>query len=146
MIDAIEVVLFMEASISGYLEYFSLQAPKGEEGMYLGFSHLHSFLSSIFGFGLAGIPVSYTHLWLPLSLCHSLHFPLRSSHWPTMVVHTCFFHPGTVSYTHLDVYKRQTQVVINPTPVITCPATNAEVEVALLKMQIPPIIVMMAAR
>ena len=37
-----------------YLEYFSLQAPKGEEGMYLGFSHLHSFLSSIFGFGLAG--------------------------------------------------------------------------------------------
>ena len=27
----------------------------GEEGMYLGFSHLHSFLSSIFGFGLAGI-------------------------------------------------------------------------------------------
>jgi hypothetical protein len=37
-------------------------------------------------------------------------------------------------------------VVINPTPVITCPATNAEVEVALLKMQIPPIIVMMAAR
>ena len=38
-----------------YLEYFSLQAPKGEEGMYLGFSHLHSFLSSIFGFGLAGI-------------------------------------------------------------------------------------------
>ena len=38
-----------------------------------------------------------------------------------------------------------TQVVINPTPVITCPATNAEVEVALLKMQMPPIIVMMAA-
>ncbi len=38
-----------------YMEYFSLQAPKGEEGMYLGFSHLHSFLSSIFGFGLAGV-------------------------------------------------------------------------------------------
>ncbi len=37
-----------------YLEYFSLQAPKGEEGLYLGFSHLHSFLASIFGFGLAG--------------------------------------------------------------------------------------------
>ena len=31
-----------------FLEYFSLQAPKGEEGLYLGFSHLHSFLSSIF--------------------------------------------------------------------------------------------------
>ena len=38
-----------------YLEYFSLQAPKGEEGLYLGFSHLDSFLSSIFGFGISGI-------------------------------------------------------------------------------------------
>jgi len=37
-----------------YLEYFSLQAPKGEEGLYLGFGHLHSFLSSILGFGLSG--------------------------------------------------------------------------------------------
>ncbi len=37
-----------------FLEYFSLQAPKGEEGLYLGFSHLHSFFSSIFGFGLSG--------------------------------------------------------------------------------------------
>jgi len=38
-----------------FLEYFSLQAPRGEEGMYLGFSHLHSFLSSIFGFIMSGI-------------------------------------------------------------------------------------------
>ena len=38
-----------------YLEYFSLQAPKGEEGLYLGFSHLDSFLSSILGFGISGI-------------------------------------------------------------------------------------------
>ncbi|MBQ8672604.1 MAG: MFS transporter [Bacteroides sp.] len=38
-----------------YLEYFSLQAPKGEEGLYLGFSHLDSFLSSVFGFGIAGL-------------------------------------------------------------------------------------------
>ncbi len=37
-----------------FLEYFSLQAPKGEEGLYLGFSHLHSFLASIIGFGLSG--------------------------------------------------------------------------------------------
>ncbi len=37
-----------------FLEYFSLQAPRGEEGLYLGFSHLHSFLSSILGFGLSG--------------------------------------------------------------------------------------------
>lgn len=37
-----------------FLEYFSLQAPKGEEGLYLGFSHLHSFISSLAGFGLSG--------------------------------------------------------------------------------------------
>jgi dipeptide/tripeptide permease len=37
-----------------FLEYFSLQAPKGEEGAYLGFSHLHSFLSSILGFVMSG--------------------------------------------------------------------------------------------
>lgn len=37
-----------------YLEFFSLQAPKGEEGLYLGFSHLHSFLASLLGFGISG--------------------------------------------------------------------------------------------
>ena len=37
-----------------YLEYFSYQAPQGEEGLYLGFSHLHSFLSHLFAFGISG--------------------------------------------------------------------------------------------
>lgn len=37
-----------------FLEYFSRQAPKGEEGLYLGFSHLHSFLSSLLGFVTSG--------------------------------------------------------------------------------------------
>ncbi|MFV0378028.1 MAG: MFS transporter [Mangrovibacterium sp.] len=37
-----------------YLEYFSLQSPKGEEGLYLGFSHLHSFVSYLLAFGLGG--------------------------------------------------------------------------------------------
>ncbi len=37
-----------------YLEFFSLQAPRGEEGLYLGFGHLHSFFSSLLGFGLSG--------------------------------------------------------------------------------------------
>ena len=41
-----------------FLEFFSLQAPKGEEGMYLGFSHLHSFLASVIGFGLSGYLLS----------------------------------------------------------------------------------------
>jgi dipeptide/tripeptide permease len=37
-----------------YLEFFSHQAPKGEEGLYLGFGHLHSFIANILGFGLSG--------------------------------------------------------------------------------------------
>jgi len=37
-----------------YLEYFSLQAPKGEEGLYLGFSHLHSFFANLIGFFISG--------------------------------------------------------------------------------------------
>lgn len=37
-----------------YLEYFSLQAPKGEEGLYLGFSHLHSFFANLLGFFISG--------------------------------------------------------------------------------------------
>ncbi|HOJ37542.1 MAG TPA: MFS transporter [Ignavibacteriales bacterium] len=42
-----------------YLEFFSKQAPEGQEGLYLGFSHLHSFLSSILGFGLSGYLLSW---------------------------------------------------------------------------------------
>jgi dipeptide/tripeptide permease len=38
-----------------FLEYFSLQAPEGEEGLYLGFSHLHSFISALVGFFLSGL-------------------------------------------------------------------------------------------
>ncbi|MBI5471930.1 MAG: MFS transporter [Ignavibacteriae bacterium] len=37
-----------------YLEFFSKQAPKGEEGLYLGFSHLHSFVAYVLGFSLSG--------------------------------------------------------------------------------------------
>lgn len=37
-----------------YLEYFSLQSPKGEEGTYLGFSHLHSFFGNLIGFVMSG--------------------------------------------------------------------------------------------
>jgi dipeptide/tripeptide permease len=41
-----------------YLEFFSLQAPKGEEGAYLGFSHMHSFIAMLLGFGLSGYLLS----------------------------------------------------------------------------------------
>jgi dipeptide/tripeptide permease len=37
-----------------YYEFFSKQAPKGEEGLYLGFGHLHSFIANFLGFGLSG--------------------------------------------------------------------------------------------
>lgn len=37
-----------------FLEYFALQAPEGEEGTYMGFSHLHSFFSALIGFIMSG--------------------------------------------------------------------------------------------
>jgi dipeptide/tripeptide permease len=55
MIIGIAIQGLAECFISPrFLEYFSRQAPKGEEGLYMGFSHLHSFLSALFGFGLSG--------------------------------------------------------------------------------------------
>jgi len=56
MIVGIAMQAIAECFISPrYLEYFSLQSPKGEEGLYLGFSHLHSFVSYLFAFGLSGV-------------------------------------------------------------------------------------------
>jgi dipeptide/tripeptide permease len=56
MIIGIAMQAIAECFISPrFLEYFSLQSPKGEEGLYLGFSHLHSFFSNLFAFGLSGI-------------------------------------------------------------------------------------------
>lgn len=37
-----------------YLEYFSYHAPKGEEGLYLGFSQMDSFFASLIGFFMSG--------------------------------------------------------------------------------------------
>lgn len=55
MIVGIAMQALAECFISPrFLEYFSLQSPKGEEGLYLGFSHLHSFFSYLFAFGLSG--------------------------------------------------------------------------------------------
>lgn len=55
MIVGIVIQALAESFISPrFLEYFSKQAPKGEEGMYLGFSHLHSFLANLLGFVSSG--------------------------------------------------------------------------------------------
>ena len=47
---------FAESFISPrYLEYFSFQSPKGEEGAYLGFAYLYSFFAAVIGFALSGV-------------------------------------------------------------------------------------------
>ncbi len=59
MVVGIALQALAESFISPrFLQFFSLQAPKGEEGLYLGFSHLHSFFASILGFGLSGYLLS----------------------------------------------------------------------------------------
>ncbi|MEG0947856.1 MAG: MFS transporter [Bacteroidales bacterium] len=56
MVVGIAIQALAETFISPrYLEYFSMQAPKGDEGMYLGFSHINSFIASVLGFGLSGL-------------------------------------------------------------------------------------------
>ena len=55
MIVGIAIQAIAECFISPrYFEYFSLQSPKGEEGLYLGFSQLHSFFSSLIAFISSG--------------------------------------------------------------------------------------------
>lgn len=56
MICGIAIQALAETFISPrFLEYFSLFAPKGEEALYLGFSHMHSFISYIIGFFISGV-------------------------------------------------------------------------------------------
>lgn len=108
MIAGIVVQGLAECFISPrYLEYFSLQAPKGEEGMYLGFSHLHSFLSSIFGFGLAG--------WLLTKYCPDpVLFGGRTEAWEAATVnaHYIWFYfaaIGIVAAIALLIFGRVTR-------------------------------------
>ncbi len=55
MIIGIAIQGLAECFISPrFLEYFALQAPKGNEGLYMGFSHLHSFFSALIGFSMSG--------------------------------------------------------------------------------------------
>jgi len=55
MIAGIMIQALAESFISPrYLEYFSLLTPKGHEGLYLGFSNLHSFLANLLGFISSG--------------------------------------------------------------------------------------------
>jgi MFS family permease len=80
MVVGIGLQALAESFISPrYLQFFSLQAPKGEEGLYLGFSHLHSFLSSIIGFGLSG--------WLLSKYCPDRRLFDTRSAWESASIH-----------------------------------------------------------
>lgn len=55
MVTGIAVTGFAECFLSPkYLEFASLQAPPGREGLYLGFAHLNTFFAWLFGFIFAG--------------------------------------------------------------------------------------------
>jgi dipeptide/tripeptide permease len=55
MIIGIAIQGLAECFISPrFLEYFANQSPEGQEGVYMGFSHLHSFFSAIVGFIMSG--------------------------------------------------------------------------------------------
>ena len=55
MIVGIMIQALAETFISPrFLEYFSIHSPKGDEGLYLGFSHMHSFLANLLGFISSG--------------------------------------------------------------------------------------------
>lgn len=55
MIIGIAIQGLAECFISPrFLEYFANQAPEGQEGVFMGFSHLHTFFSALAGFIMSG--------------------------------------------------------------------------------------------
>ncbi len=64
-----------------FLEYFSLQAPKGEEGVYLGFSHLHSFFSALIGFFMSGFLLEAYCPQMPRGLSAVEQAAFRTEHY-----------------------------------------------------------------
>lgn len=72
----ITVMMVLGISIQGlsecflspkYLEYASLQAPEGKEGVFLGFAHMNTFFAWLFGFVLSGY-LLHTYCPEPTSL------------------------------------------------------------------------------
>lgn len=55
MVVGIALQGFAECFLSPrYYEFASKQAPKGQEGLYLGYAHIHTFFAWFFGFGMSG--------------------------------------------------------------------------------------------
>jgi len=110
LITGIAIQGFAECFISPrYLEYFSLQAPKGEEGMYLGFGNLYNFFSSLAGFILSGFlldaycPDPKT---LPANLTAEQHAAYYAhAHY----IWYYFIATGIIAVTALLVYRHITQ-------------------------------------
>jgi hypothetical protein len=106
MIAGITIQGLAECFISPrYLEFFSLQAPKGEEGLYLGFSHLHSFLSSLLGFGLSGYLLT-AYCPDPATIAAG---ELSNAYKKAHYIWYYFSAIGFMSGTALIIYQRATQ-------------------------------------
>ena len=94
-----------------YLEFFSKQAPRGEEGLYLGFGHLHSFIANFLGFGLSG--------YLLTKYCPDPK-TLSAGELSTAYVHAnyiwyYFAAIGLVSAVALFIYAKVTAIRVGPT-------------------------------
>lgn len=89
-----------------FLEYFSLQSPKGEEGLYLGFSHLHSFVSSLLAFGLSGFLLE-KYCPDPKGFASSVEYAAATSH--AHYIWIFFFGIGLISAIALVIYGKVTR-------------------------------------
>jgi dipeptide/tripeptide permease len=89
-----------------FLEYFSLQSPKGEEGLYLGFSHLHSFFSSLIAFISAGFLLE---IFCPDPKKYPAEFAAVKDH--AHYLWYVFFGVGLISAVALIIYGRITRKI-----------------------------------
>ena len=88
-----------------FLEFFSLQSPKGEEGLYLGFSHLHSFVSSILAFGISGFLLE-KYCPDPKNFADATEYAAATAH--AHYIWFFFFGIGLISAIALFIYGRVT--------------------------------------
>jgi dipeptide/tripeptide permease len=113
MIIGIAIQGLAECFISPrFLEYFSLQAPKGEEGVYLGFSHLHSFLSALIGFFMSGFLLDAYCPQMPADLSAAEQAAFRAEHYAN-AHHIWYYFAaiGLVSAISLLVFRAVTNAI-----------------------------------
>ena len=91
-----------------FLEFFSLQSPKGEEGLYLGFSHLHSFVSSILAFGISGFLLE-KYCPDPKGFANEVEYAAATAH--AHYIWIFFFGIGLISAIALVIYGKVTRKI-----------------------------------